>query len=253
MNKISIGNLHYTAPSKWEEMTADQLKIWVEILSKNIEVTHALSFACIHLYKIPYKLWQSLIPAYHVQIKETLKFLTKSNQLTNWLITSFKIGLTTYYGPANKLSSITIEEFRHAEVYYLAYMKTKRPELLDSLISVLFRQKGKSEAELDNRIQFSPLIVQTNTAKMSGLHKLKKEAILFNYAGCRNFIFKKYPTIFKISKKEQSAGGIPDLINLISVVAGGKFGTQRETERTPLYNFLDHLEREIENADKVSK
>ncbi|RYD75284.1 MAG: hypothetical protein EOP55_13740 [Sphingobacteriales bacterium] len=251
MNNIQIENKTYTCPDNWSEMEAWQLLVWMKIISRNIERTHAFAFAAMLFYKIKKRTFFKLNAAQQVQLKNTLQFLADGNKLFNWVIPIVKPYLwLKYYGPSNRLATSTIQEFRFAESYYLAFQKTQNPAFIDQLIATLYRKKGFNNLKLDCRVQISQLLINTNAGKMKRLNKAARAAIVFNYEGCREYIFHKYPGIFKKSNNQSKSNALPDLEGIIKTVAGGKFGTFRETEDTALYIFLDHLADEIEAAER---
>lgn len=254
MNTITIIDKNYTSPSKWNEMQAWHLIIWVKILAKNIERTDAFSLATILFYKINKALYFKLEPAHHVQLKDTISFLAERNELTTWLIKFVKpLPWLKYVGPSNKLATSTIQEFRLAENFYMFYQKTKNEDFLDLLIATLYRKKGESNLKADYRMQLSELLIDQHGKQMRRLSKPVRAAILFNYEGCRNYVFAKYPTIFKVGKSDDKQKKMPDLENLITTVAGGKFGVYKDTKDTSLYLFLDHLAEEIEHTEQLKR
>jgi hypothetical protein len=249
-----IASKRFESPDKWADMEAWHLLLWIKILAKDIERTDAFALATMLFYKIKRSLYFQLQPAQHVQLKNTLAFLAESNGLNRWLIQTIKpLPWLRFIGPQNRLSTSTIQEFRLAEKYYLLYQASQNENYIDLLIATLYRPKGLSEEQRDYRIQLTELLVDKNGQKMRRLSKTVRAAIVFNYEGCRNFIFAKYPTIFKPSAGGKKSTTIPDLEGLIKTVAGGKFGTFKETNDTGLYLFLDHLADEIEADEQLKR
>ncbi|MNK47607.1 hypothetical protein D3C87_664190 [compost metagenome] len=249
MNTISINDQPFTAPQNWSEMGQAELLKWVKIIHKQLSRTDAFALAVITFYKIKPRLYFKLEPAHHVQLKNTVAFLAEENLLNRWLIPSIKVStFTRFYGPEDYLSSSTIKEFRFCELFYHNYARTKKTEFLDKLIATLFRPKGN--CDVDDRDKLTRSIIAKNCRKVTKLAVHEKHAILFNYEGCRNAIFKAYPKIFKSNGTDAKSNETPDLENIINVVSGGKFGTFIQTEETLIYRFLDHLENEIEENQK---
>ncbi|RQO65075.1 hypothetical protein DBR40_24695 [Pedobacter sp. KBW01] len=251
MNTISIAGQSFKAPSSWEELTYKQLLMWVKIISKDITLDEAFSVAVVVFYGIPKKLFFSLNPVQKFELKETLTFLYGENKLVTWLVPFFQIRFRKYTGPENRLSNSTIKEFRHTEMYYNAYNRNKNPKFLDLLIATLYRPKAKVLQGNDLREPFSEIRIRSKASSMRNLSNPLRSAILFNYEGCRNFIFKKYPMIFKPGAKKSDA--IPDMEDLIKTVAGAKFGNFNETETTGIYLFLDDLKDKIEEYERNQK
>lgn len=252
MNTITIGQKQHECPSSWAEMKPWHLLLWVKILAKDIERTHAFALAVIGLYKIKPRTYFKMVPAQHVQLKNTLAFLAEENGLVRWLINYIKpYPWQKLYGPSDRLSTSTIQEFRYCERYYLAYERTGDQKYVDQLLACLYRPKGKSNLSLDVRQQLTQVLIIEHAAKMKRLSASVRAAIVFNYEGCRKYIFKKYPSIFKTGTSKPS-NELPDLEDIIKTVAGGKFGAHTATADTEIYLFLNHLADEIAHAEKLN-
>jgi len=251
MNTIHLNSKKHECPDKWAELEQWHLMVWIKIITQDIQRTDAFALAAMLFYRIKKQDFFKLSAAQLVQLKNTLAFLAEGNKLFKWVIPFVNPFLWfRYYGPSDRLASSTIQEFRFAELYYLAYQKTKEEKYIDQLIATLYRKKGANNLKLDNRIQVSQVLINNNAGKMKKLNPVLRSAIIFNYEGCRQYIFHKYPTIFKTTGSENKSNKLPDLEGIIKTVAGGKFGTFKETEDTALYIFLDHLADEIEAAER---
>lgn len=254
MNTIALNDRQYTCPSTWAEMQSKHLLIWAQIINKDLTTPDAFGLATMLFYGIDPKVYFALSSAQQVQLIDTLHFLAEPNGLNNWLIETVKPRpWLTYYGPSARLATSTIQEFRFAEIYYTAYQRDKKPEYLDQLIATLYRRKGNNNLKLDCRTQLSQLLINNQAGKMKHLSPALRNAIVFNYEGCRAYIFKKYANIFKASTSKTTSNELPDLEGIIKTVAGGKFGNYLQTEDTALYIFLNHLSDEIDNAEKQKR
>jgi hypothetical protein len=249
MNTIAVGDQQFTAPSNWNELTVRQLVIWGKLLEKEITIQDAQMVASIFFYGIPKRLFFKLNPVQQHQIAQTLNFLAGQNKLVMWMFPSLKVRFRNYLGPENRLSSSTIKEFRFAEKYYSTFKKSKDEKFLDLLIATLFRPRGFNQSGIDFRETLNDIGIRQRAGKMQHIKDPIRKAILFNYEGCRLYVFGKYPNVFKPGPPGAGAA-LPDLEGLLKVVAGGKFGSFNETEQTPLYLFLDHLSDEIEESEK---
>lgn len=247
MNSITLDGKSYTAPSAWNEITSKQLVIWAKLIATDISIDNALLLVALLFYNIPKRIFFKLNPVQQYQLVETLKFLIGGNNLVYWVIPSFKILCRRFQGPDNRLSSSTIKEFRSSELYYAAYKKTNDETFLDQLIATLYRRPGGNSLGNDLREPLTDIRVRANARHMKRLSRSTRNAILFNYEGCRSFICKQYPTIFKPGGADSKA--LPDMIGMIKEISGGKFGNFKETEDTQLYLFLDHLRDEIEESE----
>jgi hypothetical protein len=258
MNTITLGEIEKHAPAAWSELTDEQLLIWVKICAKNVEPEQALLFVSSAFYGIPKRLFFKLNAAQMIALADDFKFLLINN-LYAWLIPEIKVGWRKkFHGPADRFSTSSIAEFRTCESYYHAYKHTGKEYHLDLLIASLYRPLatgplskllGDKNNGKDGRKLFSEVDVVRHAHRMRKLDKHLRAAILFNYEGCRSFVVKRYPTVF-ITSDGEASNRLPEINPLIKTIAGGKFGTYKETENTDLYLFLDHLRDEIEESNK---
>ncbi|WP_316780371.1 hypothetical protein [Pedobacter antarcticus] len=251
MNIIQIERVEYRAPASWNELTAEQLITWMKICAKsNVNEENALRLAAISFYKIPEKIFFLLNRAQQIQLVHTLTFLfDQTPAISSWLIPTLNLSvINKLFGPQNRLSSSTIKEFKYCELLHSAYQINKDPQILDRLIAVLFRQKAPHDGN-DLRTDLNEVGISKRAAQVKKLCSFRKAAILFNYQGCRNYLTKRYPTIF-LPGKAGAAPTLSDLSGMIKDIAGGKFGNYEQTEKTGLYVFLDHLRDELAENKK---
>jgi|GEM_PF-6689743 len=254
MHHIYIDQVLKEAPSAWHELTAEQLIIWMKICAKNITKEQALMFVSAAFIGLPKREYFRLNAAQQIQLANEFRYLL-GNRLYSWIIDKIKVSpFRKFQGPSDHLSTSTIEEFNAAEGYYYMYSKTRDERFLDQLIACLYRPVSagwiwsKNNGK-DPRKIFSEVDVNRHARKMRSLDKHLRAAILFNYEGCRSFITARYATVF-IPGNGNAPEQLPDLRPLIKTVAGGKFGTYKDTEQTNLYVFLDHLKDEIEESNR---
>ena len=252
MHEIHINGIRKEAPAKWSELTPEQLIIWVKICAKGISPEQALMFVSAAYFGLPKREYFKLNAAQQIKLADQFKYLL-INRLYGWVIDKIKVSpLSKIQGPTDHLATSTIEEFNAAESFYHMYKKTGNENFLDQLIACLYRpvarfwQKNNGK---DPRKIFSDVEVIGNASQMRKLDKHLRAAILFNYEGCRSFIVSMYPTVF-IPGESKGTKELPDLAPLIKTVAGGKFGSYKETEQTNVYIFLNHLRDEIEESNR---
>lgn len=248
MNKIKIQNKKHTAPSIWNEIDQDQLKTWVRICATQMSQEQGLRLATMMFYKIKQKKFFLLNSVQHAQLIDTIRFVCGKNKLTHWIIDKIRPQWKIWLGPSNRLATSTIKEFRFSEIYYNAYRKNGDEQFLNLLIATLYRPRDK-DGEIDSRRKVTDPDIQMRAPKTRSLSIATRKAILFNYEGCRDYIFQKYPLIFQ-AKESSSRNDFPDLEGIIRIVAGGKFGSFQETQNTGLYLFLDHHHHELEELKK---
>lgn len=253
MNKIEIDGEQKTAPSTWNEVTQQQLIWWLKVCEKNVEPEMALLFTCSLFYGISKKVFFKLNAAQRIYLSRTLEFLLE-NKLHRWIIPTIKVGLfKKYIGPQHYLSSSSIKEFSTAETYYHAYQLNKDEAMLDLLIATLYRPASAVNNGKDERALFTEVGVLQQAPLMAKLDQYLRQAILFNYEGARLSVMGRYPTLFKKSDSPSKSAQLPDLAPIIKTMAGGKFGSYRETEHTGLYTFLDHWRDEQEAYEQAKR
>lgn len=252
MNRIKIGKKRFTAPSEWNELSKKQLFMWSGIVRQKITVDFALKSAVLLFYKIKISLFNKMNEAQQVQLKQTLDFLASGNELTKNVIGSFRLFFTRYYGPANRLSNITVLEYRRTEIYYQLYQRTGEGRFLNLLCATLFRPKGKGKADEDVRNPILEIGINRRARLFKWLHPNLRHSILLFYEGCRNYIHSSHKAIFKTTaERKQNKKNLFDFEEIIIAVSGEKFGSFKETGETNLYRFFKHLENRMEEAERL--
>lgn len=251
MNRIKIGKKRFSAPGEWNELSKKQLFIWSGIIRQKISIDFALKSAVILFYKISMPLFNRLTEAQQAQLKQTLGFLTEGNHLTKNVIGSFRLFFTRYYGPANRLSNITVIEYRRTEMYYQLYHRTGDIRFLNLLCATLFRPKGKGRVDEDVRNPVLEMGVNRRARLFKWLHPNLRHSILLFYEGCRNYIHSNHRTIFKTGAEGKQNNGLFDFEEIIIAVSGEKFGSFKETGETNIYRFFKHLEGRMKEAERL--
>jgi hypothetical protein len=266
IDSISKKKFEFTAPSNWNEVNEKQLIAWAAICLKKLEFGEAIRMALIVFYSIPPIKFFLIPESQKVELAPTLEFLFGPNKLIRWIIKEVKIAsflamTRRYYGPEDRLSNITIGEFRRLEFYWQAFTKSyelsaksyehrdSAEGFLDLLIATLYRPKRKGLIDKDVREDISEHGLRLRAEQMAKLPRKVRHAILLNYEGCRAYIREKY--LDKLPKGEsKSESEIFDYNGIILSVSGGKFGTFKETESAPLYEFLQHV---VDTAEEVER
>ena len=157
-----------------------------------------------------------------------------------------------YYGPKDRLSDLTVEEFMFAEASYTQWMEDKDPATLETLFAALYRTKTIIRGV---RRCFT---AETKTGCEKAAAKLRphvKEAIALNYAGCRNNIIAKHPHVWReeVTNPEEQLLTPPMLqkvnwAGLALELSGDKFGTYNQTIKMNLWLFLADMEIKAKRA-----
>ena len=174
----------------------------------------------------------------------------KSNSLTKNVLPILNIpaehkflGADKFYGPTDSFNNLTIGEFDDAEYWFDVYntSKMKDAHALDMMIAILYRAPvPKYKPEMgDIRMPYNIHLNELRAAQLTRVRQEIKKAILLWYIGCRSELVETYGFLFKKSDKGESLKGWTPIIHDL---AGGKFGTLKETNETLLKTVLYELQ-----------
>ena len=239
----------------WNELNDWQLKkIASELFSShsNERKSFLLTF---YLFASSNRLWSwvklliLLLRVPSSQLKTYASFLYKTDDLTRF---PKKIcsGFGFLYGPADRLSNITINEYAHADLFYYRWRKTKNVQDLNRLVSVLYRPKAKEGHSSDKRRAFNGSELKFHARRAQKLSLKTKRVVAMAFQGSRTLIVTRYKHVFK-----RSTGGenyVP-LTKIIASMAGGDpqpFGDFYKTKQAGLYDFFDLLNDQIKEQNE---
>lgn len=187
-------------------------------------------------------------------LTQLTNFIFEANTLINCPLPAIgarfrnKFGMTKcLYAPADGMVDIKAMEFHFADKYYLRYVDTKEISELETLICILYRPRIKGK---EVRVPFDKDVAEKYMKRIKKLSYAEKQLILLWYIGCRNFIVKKYPTVFTATADASAGTANAGFIPVILEIAGNKFGTFDETGAMDLHLILMELERMIAGAEK---
>lgn len=247
----------YTGPNGWGDISREQLLAWSGVLRQSLSVDEALLLACYLLYRIPKAVYMRLPAVVDVHLRHRMEWLL-DNMLTNNVIGYVRVWGLSYYGPAHRLSNISIGEYRYTELYYDMYLKSGERRYLLLLCAVLFRPRGGNKGD-DVR---SAIVERTvmRRAKLFGwaVHPDVIKAIQLQYEGCRRYVRKCFPLVYpEAGDLGPGPQGwrdvIQDMEDHILAYSGGKLGTYSETKETNLYVFMKLLSQRIEEYNSRKK
>lgn len=255
MNQIQINYPNgtaesYTAPSSWDELTPRELKIWASICLHPISLIDAKKILAQFFYRISAKTKKHLKTMQLLQIGDTLDFLFDKNNLTKWIIPRFRHRFRRYYGPEDAFANLTIAEYRRTELYYQSYVHTQDNEWLIKLTATLYRPKRKGTITDDIREELTEHGVFKRSKRFKKLKPYLLQACLYNYEGCRNHLIEKFASAFKKSESSEQSKKLFDLEEVIEALAGDKFGSFNETEKTNLHRFFRYVVTTIEKMEE---
>lgn len=246
MKKIFIGTKNYTFPSKWNQLTKNQLLYVAHLLSQKftkqeIVVMLTIYFSGLHVQQIT-----RLNPLIFIELEHQYDFLFKDIKLTDNLLPTVRVKFKKFYGPTPGLSNMTYEQFIiFAETYYSQYVKSGEAEHLNLFIASLYTR---------NKNIFDSDLIEKNANTLSKLSTAEKTAILLFYQGSRSYLGLKFPKLF--SKKEKNNSnkeydflGVIELLNKEDV---SKNNTIRKTNIYEIFTRLTNLIKK-ENERKHNK
>ena len=240
-------NKKIEAPASWNELTKKQLYKIAEIIHSERYLIDGKIRLVVAVLGIRLMLFLKLNASQVYDLLPLAKFVMNDNELTINLVPKLRISFTYYYGPNDRLSNITIEEFSFLDTFFIRYKETGDNLWLNLLCSAMYRPKRADynpTAETykgDIRVDFNKHLVFYSAHRFESLSSAQKYAILLFYDGCRNQITKKYWNIFgqkKTSGKSFGWGGV------LMELAGNKFGDHERTKTANLLDVLNHLEME---------
>lgn len=254
MNTVSLtihGKAHQlSAPSCWNEVTPFQLKAWILAIHADMPESEKLRLAVPIFYSIKPAVYKLIPEHYLVQFAPKLRFLFEGNYLDEWVFKKIKpTAMRVYYAPDDKLSNITAYEFfAYCERLYWQYKANPHPDVLNALVAVLYREKRKGAIHNDVRCELTDAGVSKRAAIIAKVPLHIRQAILFNYEGCRNFVTELHKKAFSGKGGQSKKRG-----DVTLALAGGPLGDLHQTRQSNLYDFLLHMEDLIDREEQLKE
>ena len=203
-----------------------------------------------HLYTKA-KLWFLLSYAPMREIRPSFQFIYEGNTLTRFPAIKPLNG-NQYFPPLPQISNLTIGEMAVADDLHIKFRNTGDTSILPYLAATLYVMQQQPRPPYDkNDLSF----------KAPDFEKLSLGELLvieMAFAGCKEYIAKKFPTVFpaKATDENNAIQTPPKKANssqfpkLILELSGGKFGTHEQTSRTNCYVFLAEFETLLKQPKK---
>jgi len=248
--------LNRKAPEKWEELSRKQFKKLVNLfyMQELTEHERKLKTAMV-LYRLT-RLNLFLFDAEQMQhlVKKCQWIFEES--LTAQLIPSFKIKGKRYYGPGADLSGYVGYEFIHADTYFMKYMENQNMEMLEKMISVLYRPENekltKEEFEGDYRIPFTPYKAKQELPNIKKLPTWMKYAILMYYMGCRQGWENLHKNLFS-QESESDAKENEGWSKIMLRIAGKEFGDYDKTVAQPIHTLFSKMDSDVKDFKEMER
>ena len=187
-------------------------------------------------------------------------WLNESISIPDLLIKSFRIGFTRYYGPQERLSNMTADEFKHAELFNQKLLEEKNDKWLHLLLATLWREKSSTYNPCDIRKPFNEFDeLERRASKFKSLPHKIKIACLLNYYGMRNsYLNEEIPKfVFDKSSDESTDEQNYDVL-LMRISESQVFGNYYFVKNTFIHDIIEHLsdlkvrhQKSIVNQPKV--
>lgn len=273
--KINNGerSINICVADSWKELTAIQLLYIAsnyrtfQYLSRNNEYTlvaRAKLFAVLILNKTALEIKEILNLLSNVDYEKqeiNLLYLTDFifNKNEGYFNRFPKIKIVFFkhlYGPADKLSNISINEFSFALKHFNSFNTTKDEKHLDLLIACLYRPKQRNWEQFgDIRKPFIPFTAEKYIKQISKFEYEQKMAIYLFFNACMDLISKLYPAVFNkvVEEEKKSNTKVHTFTDTILKLSGGKFGSFNETKDQNAHLVLKELNQLIIDSDKKPK
>lgn len=211
MLKLEYGDLKAEIPNKWDEFTREDFLFIVTSLSKlpvyEAQLTIIVKF-------LPEK-WRSKIHYFSDnelnQLRKSFDFLIDDPSFKNFYFPELRIGLNTYFGPADYLNNLTVREFASADFYVQKFAElektdfNKSTDYLNRFCASIFYKKGNSGRIIPKTtLQFDEL-VKKKALEFALLDYQVKLAIAHNFSAVRNCLFKQFEDAFSKGGKKSKA------------------------------------------------
>lgn len=248
--------LNFTIPTTWNELTDRQRTKIASLIFSSKEADKGVYFALLYNLFCPnrwtllkgwkerYRFMRLILQVPISQQLQYIEFLLADLKLTTFPKYVVVDGVK-YYGPANRLSNISIEELNFAYKFYFDWMTTKDVPALDRLITTIYRP-AKKKKRGDIREYFNEENIMRRGNVFPKLSLDKKIAIGFAFKGSVDYMFAKYPILFPPSKTKNKESetkpkyqSLVPMINAMFMFENQPLGTRATVIKTNAYVFFD--------------
>lgn len=175
-----------THPDSWEDLTPLQFEGVVDFLNNENKKDRDFILLANLLLSL-----NSPLTSFPPEIFELQKFLQSDKPFSCWIIKAIETESLFLQGPSDDFRNVTIGQFAFADTYFIQYIRDKKPEQLNKLITSLYYL-----------VEWDPDGFLGLENKISLISEKTKTAILFNYMIMRMWIMQKYPYVFPKPPKD---------------------------------------------------
>lgn len=202
--------------------------------------------------KHTYKFWRfiRLVPAREWQNYVSFVF---SDFNFNKFPKFVKVDNVKYFGPADRLANVSIDELNFAYKFYFDWITTKETGALDRLVTVLYRPARKKKRG-DVREYFDKENIMQRGTVFPKLPLEEKIAIGLAFKGSVDHMFSKYPVLFpaakKKSEKKPKYQSLVPMMNAMFMYENQPLGSRKDVIKTNAYVFFDVAQETVIAAKK---
>lgn len=246
--------LNFNIPTNWNELSERQRVKISDLVFSAEEGSKGIYFAALyHLFcpsvrwslaglKENYKFLRMILQVRFSDLIPHIEFIFKDLSLTKFpkYVT---IAGKRYYGPANRLSNVSIDELNFAYRFYFDWITTKDVTALDRLVTVIYRPARKKKRG-DIREPFDKENVMSRGTVFPQLPLDQKIAIGLAFKGSVDYMFAKFPVLFPPSKEKKPAKkpkyhSMVPMINAMFLYENQPLGPRKDVIKTNAYVFFD--------------
>ncbi|MDK7374516.1 hypothetical protein QP519_03060 [Weeksella virosa] len=275
-----VTNLEFTIPTDWNKLNLYQASEILHLLYNAEKITPELREKMLSIlfidenplnedYSSNYKcikyaeLLKETTPAIIEEEINPLGFIFHSMTLTKFPSTleiSHNGTTHIFYGPANRLANVTIEEFSFCDHIFYDWKTKKKPQYLDILITALYRPKATENNQDDIRERFSRHNLSSRSSILPKIDEKIKLVIGHAFQGSRESIINRFPVIFPKKKfktakpKSIKYKTFNTLINAMVLGENQPLGNLHQVEQTNVIKFFDIVQESIiRNRKKIEE
>ncbi len=237
----------YSVPEKWDEMSADQFRTYVEVGNFGIDLVRRI----IGMHDV---VAVSLNMGQWWQLRQEFEWLKDTDNVGKLFINQVTLtDGTVCYGYNADFSNITWEEWMFCDTYANAGR-------WDVLAAVLYRPERENwNHETDRRIPFTKYGAESRVARMNELDPLTLRCIQLNYKMLRKRLTDHYSQIFSLPDEEEEEGrkkknaGSTDWLTIIRNMMGDNFFEEQKYYNISVPAVFFQLEARVKEAKKNGK
>jgi hypothetical protein len=281
MHALSINNINFQFPSKWDDLNKSQLFDVIKLLLSGLSETEfklksflkllnlkvAIQKPAAHGGELLYQLKAKKNKPFFLsdqqlyELTKGLDFFTKevktelgvsvitpNSELTKNLVPFISHGFRKYYGPADRLFNLKFDEYLLCETNLSNYLKSQSEKDLNKLVATLYRLEDteynpeKHTYRGDRREPFNDHLINARALKFRKLSPVIKISVLLYYQGCQKFLEIQFPNAFNPPKKKKSGNNKLGFLGLIDALTEGDVTKTEMIRKSYLYDVMARLE-----------